>query len=60
MRKVESKYLVSSSSVVSLKNLAKMSVFSFSVSSEKTTMYFEDLRSSNNKSLKYEAMIKFI
>ena len=37
-----------------------MSVFSFSVSSEKTTMYFEDLRSSNNKSLKYEAMIKFI
>lgn len=60
MRKVESKYLVSSSSVVSLKNLAKMSVFSFSVSSEKTTMYFEDLRSSNNKFLKYEAMIKFI
>ena len=59
MRKVESKYLVSSSSVVPLKNLTKMSVFSFSVSSEKTTMYFEDLRS-NNKSLKYEAMIKFI
>ena len=32
----------------------------FRLISQETTMYFKDLSSSNNKSLKYRAMAKFI